>query len=127
MVPLGVHIFPEIWIMSSKNSLAFARPRDDATCTAAKSRLRAPGTTPVIRDSVDLQPCSFHAKNSIALSAKGKLRCELRHALTQGSCHRFVTCTQHAHVARVLFGHPTEDTRMLRDHYAGDFLAATAA
>ena len=58
--------------MSSTNSLAFGGPRDDAALTAAKSCSSSPGTTPIIRDSVDLQPCSFHDMNSMALSASGR-------------------------------------------------------
>ena len=60
-----------IWTMSSTKSLALAGPRDDAARTAANSRFRSPGTTPAIRDSVHLQPCSLHATNSTALSVKG--------------------------------------------------------
>ena len=57
--------------MSSTKSLALAGPRDDAARTAANCRFRSPGTTPAIRDSVHLQPCSLHAKNSTALSVRG--------------------------------------------------------
>ena len=59
------------WTMSSTKSLAFAGPRDDAARTAANCRFRSPGMTPAIRDSVHLQPCSLHAKNSTALSVRG--------------------------------------------------------
>ena len=57
--------------MSSTKSLAFAGPRDDAARTAANCRFRSPGMTPAIRDSVHLQPCSLHAKNSSALFVRG--------------------------------------------------------
>ena len=60
------------WSMSSTKRLAFAGPRDDAARTAANSRFMSPGTTLVIRDSVRPQPCSFHAKNSTALSVRGR-------------------------------------------------------
>ena len=60
-----------IWTMSSTKSLALAGPRDDAARTAANSRFKSPGTTPAIRDSVHLQPCSLHATNSTALSVRG--------------------------------------------------------
>ena len=69
MVPAGIHIFPSL-TMSSTKSLALAGPRDDAARTAANCRFRSPGTTPAIRDSVHLQPCSLHAKNSTALSVR---------------------------------------------------------
>ena len=59
------------WTMSSTKSLACARPWDDAARTTAESRFRSPGTTPAIRDSVHLQPCSLHAMNSTALSVRG--------------------------------------------------------
>ena len=57
--------------MSSTKSPAFAGSWDDAARTAANSRFRSPRTTPVIRDSVHLRPCSLHAKNSTALSVRG--------------------------------------------------------
>ena len=58
--------------MFSRNSLAFAGPRDEAARTAAKSRLSSPRTTPAIKDSVHLHPCSFQDMNSMALSASGR-------------------------------------------------------
>ena len=59
------------WTMSSKKSLAFAGPRDDAARTAVNCRFRSPGMTPAIRDPVQLQPCSLHAENSTALPVRG--------------------------------------------------------
>ena len=56
--------------MSSTKSLAFAGHWDDADRTAAKTRFRSPGTTLAITDSVHLQPCSLHAMNCTALSAR---------------------------------------------------------
>ena len=70
MVPAAYTSSP-MSIMSSTKSLAFARSRDDAARAVAKSRFRSAGTTPAIRDSVHLQPCSFQAKNSTALSVRG--------------------------------------------------------
>ena len=56
--------------MSARNSLAFAGLWDEAALAVAKSRLRSHETTPVIKDSVHLQPCSFRDMNPIALSAR---------------------------------------------------------
>ena len=107
--------------MSSKKSLAFAGPREDAALTATKSHWRSPGTTPVIRDSVHLQPCAFQDMNSIALAARGRSAVNSS-TFAQRSRHRFVPCTHDAHVARVLFRPPTQDTWVCRNHCAGDFL-----
>ena len=70
MVPPGVHIFPNLDHVLHEQ-LGLSGPRDDAARTAAKIRFISPGTTPVIRESVHLQPCSLRAKNSIALSVRG--------------------------------------------------------
>ena len=70
MVPAGIHILPNLDHVLHKE-LGLAGPRNDAARTAANCRLRSPGMTHAIRDSVHLQPCSLHAKNSTALSVSG--------------------------------------------------------
>ena len=106
--------------MSSRNRLAFAKPRDEAARTAAKSRLSSLGTTPAITNSVHLHPCIFEDMNSMALPTSG------RSVVNSSSFARNIraTASSRSHNMRkwpVFSSGPPQKLPATR-HRAGDFL-----